>query len=83
AEASDVTIALESATLGGDVEDALAGGEDHALLATFPVGRALPHGFTRIGSVHARGADRVLVDGRPYVGRGGWDPYLDWDSRTG
>ncbi|MDW4572877.1 thiamine-phosphate kinase [Microbacterium sp. M3] len=83
AEASDVTIALESATLGSDVEDALAGGEDHALLATFPVGRALPHGFTRIGSVHARGADRVLVDGRPYVGRGGWDPYLDWDSRTG
>jgi thiamine-monophosphate kinase len=83
AEASDVTIALESATLGSDVEDALAGGEDHALLATFPGGRALPHGFTRIGSVHARGADRVLVDGRPYAGRGGWDPYLDWDSRTG
>ena len=83
AEASGVTIALESSALGDDIADALTGGEDHALLATFPERRALPHGFRRIGVVRPRGADGVLVDGRPHDGRSGWDPYRDWDSRTG
>ncbi|MDI2034015.1 Thiamine-monophosphate kinase [Paenarthrobacter nitroguajacolicus] len=31
----------------------LGGGEDHGLLATFPAGIQLPHGFTAIGSVQA------------------------------
>ncbi|MEV5071355.1 thiamine-phosphate kinase [Microbacterium sp. LMI12-1-1.1] len=83
AAASGVTLALESALLGADPASALSGGEDHALLATFPVRRPLPHGFVRVGVVQPRGADAVLVDGRPYEGRGGWDPYLDWDARTG
>lgn len=83
AEASGVTLSLDSTTLGGDVEGALAGGEDHALLATFPADRALPAGFRRIGVVTQRGDDRVLVDGRPHDGRAGWDPYRDWDARTG
>ncbi|MFB7891373.1 thiamine-phosphate kinase [Microbacterium sp. NPDC056044] len=83
AAASDVTIALESAALGRDVASALAGGEDHALLATFPANRALPHGFVRVGTVRARGDVAVLVDGRPHDGRGGWDPYQDWDAGTG
>lgn len=83
AAASGVTIALESSRLGPDASDALAGGEDHALLATFPAGRPVPEGFRRIGAVRARGADAVLVDGRPHEGRAGWDPYRDWDSHTG
>ena len=83
AAASGVTIALESAALGSDVTSALAGGEDHALLATFPADRPLPHGFVRVGVVQARGQDAVLVDGRAHDGRGGWDPYRDWDAGTG
>ena len=40
----------------------LTGGEDHALLATFPPGTALPPGFTAIGRV-VEGEPAVLVDG--------------------
>lgn len=83
AAASGVTLAVESARLGADPATALAGGEDHALLATFPHEGSLPEGFVRVGVVQARGAHAVLVDGRPYEGRGGWDPYLDWDAHTG
>ncbi|WP_345185826.1 thiamine-phosphate kinase [Microbacterium panaciterrae] len=76
AEASGVTIALDSSALGAHPHRALAGGEDHALLATFPAG-PLPPGFRRIGSVQAvvPGAP-VLCDGEP-VGPLGWDPYRD------
>ncbi|SEF50573.1 thiamine-phosphate kinase [Microbacterium azadirachtae] len=76
ADASGVTIALEQSALGAHPRRALAGGEDHALLATFPAG-ALPPGFRRIGSVMPRqdGA-AVLYDGEP-VGALGWDPYRD------
>jgi len=83
AAASGVTLALESSLLGADPASAFGGGEDHALLAAFPAGRGLPHGFVRIGTVQARGEHAVLVDGRPFEGRGGWDPYRDWDARTG
>ncbi|MFD4957272.1 thiamine-phosphate kinase [Microbacterium sp. NPDC058389] len=83
AEASGVSVAIESSALGGDAHSALTGGEDHALLVTFPPDRPLPAGFRRIGRVVARGADPVLVDDAPYEGRTGWDPYRDWDARTG
>ncbi|KAF2414095.1 thiamine-phosphate kinase [Microbacterium sp. B35-04] len=83
AAASGVTLALESSLLGADPASALGGGEDHALLAAFPGGRALPHGFVRVGTVRARGEHAVLIDGGPFEGRGGWDPYRDWDARTG
>lgn len=83
AEASGVTLALQSAALGADPASALTGGEDHALLATFPPDRALPQGFRRIGVVRDRGEHGVLVDDRPHSGRPGWDPYRDWDERTG
>ncbi|WP_347975766.1 thiamine-phosphate kinase [Microbacterium sp. ProA8] len=83
AAASGVTLALESSLVGADPASALGGGEDHALLAAFPAGRALPRGFVRVGTVQARGEHAVLVDGRPFEGRGGWDPYHDWDARTG
>jgi thiamine-monophosphate kinase len=42
----------------------LTGGDDHALLATFPPGAALPEGFRAIGRVTA-GEPMVTVDGVP------------------
>ncbi len=83
AEASRVTVALDARTLGQDPASALAGGEDHALLATFPSTDALPAGFRAIGRILERGAEAVLVDGAPFDGRGGWDPYQDWDAALG
>jgi thiamine-monophosphate kinase len=45
----------------------LTGGEDHALVATFPVGATLPGGWVVIGGVRAADDDGpgVRVDGRP------------------
>lgn len=51
----------------------LAGGDDHALAATFPAGTALPDGWLVIGRV-ASGAG-VTVDGAPYAGPAGWDHF--------
>jgi thiamine-monophosphate kinase len=53
--------------LGGDpLAWVLTGGEDHALLATFPAGAALPEGWAAIGAVHeAHGTPGVLVGGEP------------------
>jgi thiamine-monophosphate kinase len=42
----------------------LTGGEDHALLATFPADVTLPEGWTAIGAV-AEGPPAVTVDGVP------------------
>ncbi|KQR38550.1 thiamine-phosphate kinase [Microbacterium sp. Leaf159] len=81
AAASEVTIALDGASLGGDPLRALAGGEDHALLATFPPG-VLPPGFRIIGAVSPQGDHDLLVDGAP-ADVSGWDPYRDWDSTSG
>ncbi|WZH36145.1 MAG: thiamine-phosphate kinase [Microbacterium enclense] len=81
ADASDVTIALDSAALGDDPALALRGGEDHGFLVTFPAG-ADPVG-RRVGTVEERGADPLIVDGTPWTGRAGWDPYRDWDAGRG
>jgi thiamine-monophosphate kinase len=81
AAASGVTIALERAALGDDPARAMAGGEDHALLATFPDGM-LPPGFRPIGRVLPAGEEGLLCDDRP-VDVSGWDPYRDWDSVSG
>ncbi|PKQ35962.1 MAG: thiamine-phosphate kinase [Actinobacteria bacterium HGW-Actinobacteria-11] len=81
AAASEVTIALDRATLGDDPERAIAGGEDHALLATFSAD-VLPPGFRAIGRVLPRGEEDLLCDGSP-VEVSGWDPYRDWDSVSG
>jgi thiamine-monophosphate kinase len=84
ADASGVTVELESAALGDDPAAALSGGEDHALLAAFPGDAVLPPGFRRIGRVLQRDPDLALtVDGERYAGRTGWDPYRDWDSGRG
>jgi len=79
AAASGVGIDLASASIGS--LEALVGGEDHSLLATFPAGVALPGGFRPVGTVV--GTTGVLVDGVPFEGRGGWDPYEGWDGEDG
>jgi thiamine-monophosphate kinase len=79
AVASGVGIDLRAADVGPG--DALTGGEDHSLLATFPPGTQLPGGFRAVGTVV--GDTGVLVDGVPFEARGGWDPYEGWDGGGG
>lgn len=81
AEASGATLRLDATAVGE--EPALSGGEDHALLAAFPSEAGLPHGFRRIGVVEPAGAVPVLIGDDLPPGRGGWDPYRDWDSSRG
>ena len=51
----------------------LTGGEDHALVATFPPGTALPPRWRIIGEAGpGRG---VVVDGQPRTSRPGWDHF--------
>ena len=51
----------------------LAGGEDHALAATFPPGTGLPGHWSVIGTVGE--GHGVTVDSRPDEGRGGWEHF--------
>ncbi len=51
----------------------LTGGDDHALVATFPDAVALPAQWRMIGAV-VEGSG-VTVDGRPYAGSLGWDHF--------
>lgn len=85
ARASGLVVDLDSSALGGDPTAALAGGEDHSLLATFPPGAALPGGFRAIGVVRAVGSGepRVVVDGGDAGPEGGWDPYRLWSGERG
>jgi thiamine-monophosphate kinase len=94
ARASGVTLELDAAPDGTVLDEvALHGGEDHGLLATFPVGTRLPGGFRRIGVVRGRDTS-VTTDGRTATGvdlvrdgvpvpTTGWDPYADWDGAAG
>jgi thiamine-monophosphate kinase len=79
AAASGVRIDFDSASLGDDPRLALAGGEDHSLLATFAPGH-LPEGFRRIGVCLA--GDGITVDGLPHD-RTGWDPFREWSGQAG
>ena len=57
-----------AAALGADpMAWVLTGGEDHALLATFPRSAVLPEGWTAVGAVREAGrkGPRVLVSGEP------------------
>jgi thiamine-monophosphate kinase len=81
ADASGVTIAFDSDALGDDPVSTLAGGEDHGFLVTFPGGTV---GLgRRVGTVAERGEVAITLDGRPWTGRTGWDPYRDWDAGRG
>lgn len=91
AAASGVVVHLDTARLPLDDEVAqsaaafnldplswvLTGGDDHALVATFPPDYWRPEGFVVVGEVGELGADGagVLVDGRPYDGPGGHDHF--------
>lgn len=77
AAASGVGFDLFRAALGS--LDALTGGEDHSLLATFP--GTVPAGFREIG--HVIEGEGVLVDGEAFEARGGWDPFADWSGEAG
>jgi thiamine-monophosphate kinase len=60
--------------LGADWREwALAGGEDHALAATFPSRQDVPPTWTVIGA--ARRGGGVLVDGQDWNGAAGWDHF--------
>ncbi len=60
-----------AAAVGADpVHFVLTGGDDHALLATFPDPASVPLGWTAIGTVLA--GEGVTVDGAAYAGPGGW-----------
>jgi thiamine-monophosphate kinase len=87
AAASGVCLNIETARLPGRaplrdaahllaadwLDWALAGGEDHSLVATFRPGTPLPDGWTEIGAVrHGTG---VLVDSRRRDGPGGWNHF--------
>ena len=87
ADSSGVLMDLRAATLRTDVDAVaaaaesagvdpwslvLGGGEDHALVACFP--DYPPHGWRVIGSV-LPGPPGVLLDGRPWDGRAGWQSY--------
>jgi thiamine-monophosphate kinase len=73
--ADDPQLAAAAAALGGAdwLAWALAGGEDHALAATFAAGAELPERWVVIGSAGA--GSGVRVDGRSWRGRGGWDHF--------
>jgi thiamine-monophosphate kinase len=84
AEDSDVRIDLHAdafeipeplhavaAALGSDpIRFILGGGDDHALLATFPADTPLPDGWIGIGEVLE--GEGVTVDGQQYDGPTGW-----------
>jgi thiamine-monophosphate kinase len=81
AEASGVGIDFRSGALGIDPLTALAGAEDHGLLAAFPADVAPPHPFEVVG-VANDDAGSLTLDGEP-VDTSGWDPYAGWDGATG
>ncbi|HWH28223.1 MAG TPA: thiamine-phosphate kinase [Mycobacteriales bacterium] len=78
ARASGASVGLHAGRLaaalpeGVTVEQALTGGEDHALAATVPPGTTLPDGVVPVGRVDA-GPAQVLLDGEPV--RGGWEHF--------
>jgi thiamine-monophosphate kinase len=53
----------------------IAGGDDHALAATFPAGTALPAGFVPIGEVVD--GSGVEVPGYRHIGAPGFDHFRD------
>ncbi len=62
------------AALGADpLRFILSGGDDHALVATFPDGALLPEGWSAIGRVGE--GSGVTVDGAAYDGPAGWSHF--------
>ncbi|MCW2847821.1 MAG: thiamine-phosphate kinase [Marmoricola sp.] len=76
-ELADPMHAVGSALGVDPMQFVLGGGDDHAIVATFPAGTALPEGFTAIGSVGEAGeaGPVVTVDGAAYDGPTGWSHF--------
>ncbi|HET7725200.1 MAG TPA: thiamine-phosphate kinase [Propionibacteriaceae bacterium] len=72
-EIPDPLHAVAAATGADPLRFILTGGEDHALAATFPLGKVPPEWHV-IGVV-TDGEPGVLVDGQPYSGIPGWDHF--------
>jgi thiamine-monophosphate kinase len=66
--------AVAAATGADPLSFVLGGGDDHALLATFPDLGSVPSGWAVVGSISRAGPDgpAVTVDGAPYDGPTGW-----------
>lgn len=74
-EVSEPQKTVAAAIGGGDpLSYILAGGDDHALAATFPSAR-VPEGWTVIGTVTDQGAGTVLVDSAPWTGPTGYQHF--------
>ncbi len=59
----------------------LTGGEDHAMVATFPPDVKLPARWKVIGEVlNPSALPQVTVDGAPWTSKGGWDHFGDMES---
>ncbi|MGV0813974.1 thiamine-phosphate kinase [Mycolicibacterium boenickei] len=72
-DADRLAVADAAAAVGDNPWDwVLGGGEDHALVATFP--GALPPGWRAIGRV-LDGPATVLVDGATWTGNAGWQSF--------
>lgn len=76
-EVPEPLLAVGQATGADPLQFILGGGDDHALLATFPADVALPEGWTRIGSVGPVTGEGpvVTVDGASYDGPTGWSHF--------
>jgi thiamine-monophosphate kinase len=72
-ELADPMRAVGSALGVDPMQFIFGGGDDHAILATFPADATLPEGFTVIGSVVD--GDGVTVDGEEYDGPTGWSHF--------
>jgi thiamine-monophosphate kinase len=70
-EVPEPLVAVGAATGVDPLQFVLGGGEDHALLATFPGADAVPEGWVVIGAV-SEGEAKVTVDGAAYDGPTGW-----------
>jgi len=71
----DTPVAEAAAAFNADpLTWVLTGGDDHALVATFPARGGLPDGFIMIGEV-LEGDAGVMVDGQAVEASGGWDHF--------
>ena len=71
-EVPEPLVAVGAATNADPLGFVLGGGEDHALLATFPDAGSVPDGWTVVGEVLEGEPGSVTVDGAAYDGPTGW-----------
>jgi thiamine-monophosphate kinase len=71
-EIPEPLVAVGAATGADPIQFVLGGGDDHALLATFPDVAAVPAGWAVVGAVSEGEPGAVTVDGSAYDGPTGW-----------